>query len=57
MSLGMKGFSPVALVSRRQWVQGDQHFAAEYKGIVYFLASAQELRRFQESPDRFAPKS
>ncbi len=56
MSLGMKGFSPVALVSRRQWVQGEQHFAAEYKGIVYFLASAQELRRFQESPDRFAPQ-
>lgn len=56
MSLGMKGFSPVALVTQRQWLQGEQQFAAEYKGTVYFLTSAQELRRFKESPDRFAPQ-
>lgn len=55
-SLGMKGFSPVALVSRKQWVQGEQQFAAEFKGIIYFLASGEELRRFKESPDRFAPQ-
>ncbi len=56
MSLGMKGFSPVSLVTTRQWTRGEQQYAAEYKGIVYFLTSAEELRRFRESPDRFAPQ-
>ena len=56
LSMGIRGFSPVALATRREWVQGDQQYAAEYKGVVYFLASAQELRRFRESPDRFAPQ-
>ena len=37
-------------------MQGDQQYAAEYKGVVYFLASAQELRRFRENPERFAPQ-
>jgi YHS domain-containing protein/thiol-disulfide isomerase/thioredoxin len=56
MSLGMKGFSPVALATRREWSRGEQQYAAEYKGIVYFLASAQELKRFKASPDHFAPQ-
>jgi YHS domain-containing protein/thiol-disulfide isomerase/thioredoxin len=56
MSLGLRGFSPVALVTRREWSRGEQQYAAEYKGIVYFLASAQELRRFKESPDHYAPQ-
>ena len=57
VSLGMKGFSPVSLTIRRQWVQGDQHYSAEFQGIVYFLSSAEEARRFKESPDRYARKS
>lgn len=56
VSLGMRGFSPVALATRREWVPGDQQFSAEYKGIVYFLSSNTEQRRFQESPDRYAPQ-
>jgi YHS domain-containing protein/thiol-disulfide isomerase/thioredoxin len=56
LSLGMKGFSPVSLATRREWVQGDRQFAAEYKGVVYFLASSDELWRFRENPDRFAPQ-
>jgi len=56
MSLGLKGFSPVALVNHRRWLQGEQQFAADYKGIVYFLASVEELRQFKESPERYAPQ-
>jgi len=56
MSLGLKGFSPVSLVTRRQWLRGEQQFAGDYKGIVYFLASAEELRQFRESPERYAPQ-
>jgi YHS domain-containing protein/thiol-disulfide isomerase/thioredoxin len=56
LSLGMRGFSPVSLAARREWVHGDQQYAAEYKGVVYFLASSQELWRFRENPDRYAPQ-
>lgn len=56
LSLGIRGFSPVALATRREWVQGDQQYAAEYKGVIYFLASSQELWRFRENPERFAPQ-
>jgi YHS domain-containing protein/thiol-disulfide isomerase/thioredoxin len=56
MSLGMKGFSPVALVNHRQWLRGEKQFAADYKGIVYFLASSEELRQFKVSPERYAPQ-
>jgi YHS domain-containing protein len=56
MSLGMKGFSPVTLVNHRKWQRGEQQFAADYKGIVYFLASTEELRQFKESPERYAPQ-
>ncbi len=46
----------MALATRREWVQGDQQYAAEYKGVIYFLASSQELWRFRENPERFAPQ-
>jgi YHS domain-containing protein/thiol-disulfide isomerase/thioredoxin len=56
ISLGLRGFSPVALSSRREWILGGQEFAAEYQGIVYFLATSDELRLFKERPERFAPQ-
>jgi YHS domain-containing protein/thiol-disulfide isomerase/thioredoxin len=55
-SLGMKGYSPVALSMRRQWVHGDQQYSVEYKGIVYFMTSAQEQTQFRDNPDRYAPQ-
>ncbi len=55
-SLGMKGYSPVALSMRRQWVRGERQYSVEYRGIVYFLTSAQEQTQFRDSPDRFAPQ-
>lgn len=56
MSLGMKGFSPVALGMRRQWVHGEQQYSVEYKGIVYFLTTQQEQTQFRDNPDRYAPQ-
>lgn len=56
MSLGMKGYSPVALSMRRQWVHGEQQYSIEYKGIVYFLTSQQELMQFREKPEHYAPQ-
>jgi YHS domain-containing protein len=56
VSLGLKGFSPVSLVNNRKWQRGEREYSADYKGVVYFLASADELRQFKESPARFAPQ-
>jgi YHS domain-containing protein/thiol-disulfide isomerase/thioredoxin len=56
MSLGMKGYSPVALSMHRQWVHGEQQYSLEYKGIVYFLTSQQELMQFREKPEHYAPQ-
>jgi YHS domain-containing protein/thiol-disulfide isomerase/thioredoxin len=56
LTLGMRGYSPVTLVNRRDWVHGQQQFAAEYKGTVYFLTSSQELISFRENPERYAPQ-
>jgi YHS domain-containing protein/thiol-disulfide isomerase/thioredoxin len=55
-SLGMKGYSPVALSMSRQWVRGNQHYSVEYRGIVYFMTTAQEQTQFRDKPDRYAPQ-
>jgi YHS domain-containing protein len=54
--MGLHGYSPVALVASKQWVHGDPRFAMDYKGIVYQFTSADEFRRFRETPERFAPQ-
>lgn len=56
VTVGLRGYSPVALVANRQWVRGSRQMAWSYKGIVYYLASAEEFRRFKENPDRYAPQ-
>lgn len=53
---GLRGFSPVALVTNRRWVRGEARFASDYKGFIYYMASSAELEQFRESPDRFAPQ-
>jgi len=55
-SLGLRGYSPVALSKHRQWIRGDAKFAAEHKGIVYYMASTPELDEFRQAPERFAPQ-
>jgi YHS domain-containing protein/thiol-disulfide isomerase/thioredoxin len=54
--VGLRGYSPVALVRTRRWVRGNAAFPGEYKGIWYYLTSAEELRGFQANPDQFAPQ-
>jgi len=54
--VGMDGFSPVALGAQRKWVQGSADFAYDFKGITYYLATAEELQAFRERPQEFAPR-
>jgi YHS domain-containing protein/thiol-disulfide isomerase/thioredoxin len=55
-SLGLRGFSPVALVGDRKWMRGDDHWKYEHKGVTYYMTSAEELQLFKDGPDRYAPQ-
>lgn len=55
-TVGMGGYSPVALWNHRKWVEGKVEFAARHQGITFYLASRAELRQFRAAPDRYAPR-
>jgi len=54
--IGLKGHSPVALFETRKWVKGDKRYAAEHQGLTYFMASPEELAKFRERAEQYAPK-
>jgi thiol-disulfide isomerase/thioredoxin/YHS domain-containing protein len=54
--IGLDGFSPVALFASRSWVKGDPHLAVIHQDVVYFVASDEERRKFDEEPGRFVPR-
>jgi YHS domain-containing protein/thiol-disulfide isomerase/thioredoxin len=54
--VGLDGFSPVSLISHKEWTRGKPEYAWEHKGITYHLASRTELEEFRAKPEDFAPK-
>lgn len=54
--VGLDGFSPVALMKKREWVRGSAKFVWDYRGIPYHMATREELVEFRKTPDAFAPK-
>ncbi|MFO1040934.1 MAG: thioredoxin family protein [Planctomycetaceae bacterium] len=54
--VGLDGFSPVAIAKSREWVRGSARFPWDYKGIVYYMSSREELLEFRKSPEAYAPK-
>ncbi len=54
--IGMDGYSPVALHEGRKWIAGRREFAANYQGVTYWLASAEERKNFQRDPRKYAPQ-
>lgn len=54
--VGLSGYSPVSLWNWREWRKGDSRFAAEYQGITFHMATADELRQFQADPEQYVPK-
>ena len=56
VSIGLNGYSPVSLWKRRVWRKGGKPFAWPHKKIVYYMASADEMREFQQNPARYAPR-
>ncbi|HXY35623.1 MAG TPA: thioredoxin family protein [Planctomycetaceae bacterium] len=54
--VGLRGFSPVSLVSDHKWMKGSERWSCEHKGIMYYMTSAEELQQFKEDADRYAPQ-
>ncbi|MBA3314361.1 MAG: thioredoxin family protein [Planctomycetota bacterium] len=54
--LGLKGHSPVTLFETRKWVKGDKRFAWEHQGLTYLMASADEVAKFRQNAQRYAPR-
>lgn len=54
--IGLNGYSPVAITADRKWVRGRNDLSATHQGIVYYLASEEEHRRFRQNPQRFVPR-
>jgi YHS domain-containing protein len=54
--VGLDGYSPVAIMKSRAWNRGSAKYPWDYKGVVYYLSSREELLEFRKSPESYAPK-
>lgn len=54
--VGLGGFSPVSLRSEKAWKKGSQEHVASHDGVDYFLASADQVAKFEANPTAFIPK-
>jgi YHS domain-containing protein/thioredoxin-related protein len=54
--VGLAGYSPVAIKTRRVWIKGQEELAVTWQGVVYFLANDREYAAFKSEPHRYAPR-
>lgn len=54
--VGLGGFSPVALLSEKEWKRGSETFMADHEGVTYFFQTAEERDLFQKTPAKFIPE-
>ena len=54
--IGLAGYSPVAIKTRRVWVKGREDLAVTWQGVTYYLANDREYLAFKNSPHRYAPR-
>lgn len=54
--VGLDGYSPVAIKTRRTWARGRRDLSAIWQGVIYYLASDKELQAFRSAPHRYAPR-
>lgn len=53
--VGLGGYSPVALVTDRNWIQGSNTIVVRHEGVDYFLQSEAERKLFEATPDKYIP--
>lgn len=54
--VGLDSYSPVSLWTWREWRRGKPEYAHEFRGIVYLMATAEELEEFRKDPRQYAPR-
>ena len=54
--VGLAGYSPVAINTRRVWVKGREDLAVTWQGVVYYLSNDREYMAFKNAPHRYAPR-
>jgi YHS domain-containing protein/thioredoxin-related protein len=54
--VGLSGYSPVAIKTRRVWTKGREDLAMTWQGVVYYLANDREYLAFKNAPHRYAPR-
>jgi YHS domain-containing protein len=52
--IGLEGYDPVSYFDSKP-LEGMADFKYTYRGITYLFASAQNLNRFKESPEKYEP--
>lgn len=53
--IAMQAYSPVAVVTQRQWVKGNSQFQTTFDGKTYYFANAAEKQQFDGAPDKYLP--
>ena len=54
--VGLGGYSPVTMTRTMAWDKGNRNYASIYQGVMYYMKDAKELREFEATPEKFAPK-
>ncbi|MBL8817575.1 MAG: thioredoxin family protein [Planctomyces sp.] len=54
--VGLGGYSPVALLTEKQWKLGSEQFVAEHQGVTYFFQTEDEKELFGKTPSKFIPE-
>ncbi len=52
----LMGYCPVTLQSSRRWEKGVPQFQATFRDQVYFMATEEAMKDFQQNPVRYAPQ-
>ena len=53
--VALDGYCPVQLTEKKQWVLGNRRWGLRHEGRTYLFAGPDEQRRFNESPEEYAP--
>lgn len=54
--VGLAGYSPVAIKTRRVWVKGREDLSVTWQGVAYYLSNDREYMAFKNAPHRYAPR-
>lgn len=55
-SASIGGYSPVSYFTKGQAERGLEKYAVAHKGMVYYLASEEQVSLFNENPDKYRPR-